>query len=103
MKIGIPKNIATTFFAILFGAIFIVGVDIFSPELHLLKYPSNALLFIIFLTASSIAALTGISFVAIRKAGFYFLQSLLVGSRIIFIFPLIDARSNWHLWRSWNM
>lgn len=88
-KIFSMSAIITTFFAVLFGAIFILGIDIFSPALHLLKSSSNALLFIIFLTASSVAALTGTSFIAIRKAGFQFLQSLLVGSRIIFLIPLI--------------
>lgn len=88
-KVFSTSAIITTLFAVLFGAIFILGVDIFSPELHLLNSPSNALLFVIFLTANSIAALTGISFVAIRKAEFYFLQSLLVGLRVFFIFPLV--------------
>jgi len=88
-KVFSTSVIITTLFAILFGVIFILGVDIFSPGLHLLKSPSNSMLFILFLIASSIAALTGISFVAIRKAEFNFLQSILVGSRIFFIFPLI--------------
>jgi O-antigen/teichoic acid export membrane protein len=79
----------TSFFAILFGMVFILGIDLFSPELHLLKLPRNALLFLVFLTASSIAAITGISFVALRKAEFYFLQSLVVGFRVIFIIPLV--------------
>jgi O-antigen/teichoic acid export membrane protein len=71
-KVFSTSAIITTLFAVLFGAIFIVGVDIFSLELHLLKSPSNALLFMIFLTASSVAALTGTSFIAIRKADFTF-------------------------------
>ena len=81
--------IITTIFAVLFGIIFILGVDTFSPELHLLKNHRNALLFLVFLAASSITTLTAISFVALRKAGLQFLQSLVVGSRVIFIFPLV--------------
>ena len=81
--------IITTFFAVVFGAVFISGVDIFSPELSLLKSPQNAALFLIFLAASSVTALTAISFIAIRKAGFQFLQSIIVGSRIAFLLPLI--------------
>ena len=80
----------TTIFVILFGAMFILGIDVFSPELQLLKLPQNALLFVLFLAASSLIALTGISFVALRKAKFYFLQSVLVGSRVIFLIPLVS-------------
>lgn len=87
-KIFSTSAIITTFLAILFGAVFILGVDVFSPKLYLLKSPSNALLFILVLTASSVATLTDVVFVALRKAKFQFLQSLLVGSRIIFIIPL---------------
>ena len=47
------------------------------------------MLFLIVLATNSVTLLTGISFVAIRKAGFQFLQSLLVGSRILFLIPLI--------------
>ena len=81
--------IITTFFAVVFGAIFIIGMDIFSPELSLLKSPRNAVLFLIFLAASSVTALTAIAFIAIRKAGFQFLQSIVIGSRILFLIPLI--------------
>lgn len=88
-KIFSTAIIITTIFVIIFGAIFIIGVDILSPELQLLKSPTTALLFVIFLAASSIGSLTGISFIALRKAGFYFLQSLIMGSRVFFIFPLV--------------
>lgn len=81
--------IITTFFAVLFGVIFIIGVDTFSPELHILKIPFNAVSYLIFLATSSIIALSTISFVAIRKAGFQFLQSIVVGSRILFLIPLM--------------
>ena len=60
------------------------------PELGSpLKSPRNAALFLIFLAASSVTALTAISFVAIRKAGFQFLQSIIVGTRIVFLIPLV--------------
>ena len=76
-RIFSTSAIITTFFAVIFGAVFIAGVDILSPELHLLKSPRNAALFLIFLAASSVTALTGISFIAIRKAAFQFLQSII--------------------------
>lgn len=79
--------VITTFFAVLFGMIFIVGIDIWSPQLDIVK--KYAFLYLIFLVASSITNLTGVSFVALRKAEYYFFQSLLVGSRVIFLFPLV--------------
>jgi len=77
----------TTFFAVLFGIIFIAGIDIWSPQLDIVR--EYALLYLIFLVANSIISLTGVSFVALRKAEYYFFQSLLVGSRVIFLFPLV--------------
>lgn len=62
--------IITTFFVVVFGVIFIIGVDVFSPELHLLKSTQNAVLYLIFLAASSGTVLTGISFIAVRKGVF---------------------------------
>ena len=77
-RIFSTSAIITTSFAVIFGAVFIAGVDILSPELgSLLKPPRNAALFLIFLAASSVTALTGISFIAIRKAAFQFLQSII--------------------------
>jgi len=88
-RIFSTSALITTFFAVVFGVIFIAGVDIFSPELHLLKSPQNAAFFLIFLAANSLTTLTAISFIAIRKAAFQFLQSIIVGSRILFLIPLI--------------
>jgi O-antigen/teichoic acid export membrane protein len=88
-RIFSTSAIITTSFAVIFGAVFIAGVDIISPELGLLKSPRNAALFLIFLAASSVTALTAISFIAIRKAAFQFIQSIIVGSRILFLIPLI--------------
>ncbi|NOQ33538.1 MAG: oligosaccharide flippase family protein [Methanosarcinales archaeon] len=88
-RIFSTSAIITTFFAVIFGVIFIAGVDVISPELHLLKSPRNAALFPIFLAASSVTALTAISFIAIRRAGFQFLQSIVVGTRIVFLIPLV--------------
>lgn len=79
--------IITTFFAVLFGIIFIAGIDIWSPQLDIVR--EYALLYLIFLVANSIISLTGVSFVALRKAEYYFFQSLLVGSRVIFLFLFV--------------
>ncbi|MCW7076801.1 MAG: oligosaccharide flippase family protein [Candidatus Syntrophoarchaeum sp.] len=77
----------TTFFAVLFGIIFIAGIDTWSPQLDIAR--EYAPLYLIFLAASSIISLTGVSFIGIRRAEYYFFQSLLVGSRVIFLFPLV--------------
>ena len=79
----------TTLFSIIFAIIFIVGVDTFSPQLAFLKLPLYASLFIVFIAASSMISLTGISFIAIRQAHLDFLQNLCMGSRIIFLIPFI--------------
>lgn len=86
-KIFSTSVIITTLFAILFGIIFIAGTDIWSPELSIIK--KYVFLYIIFLAASSVINLTGTSFIALRKAKYYFIQSLLVGSRVIYLFPLV--------------
>ena len=86
--------IVTTFFSIFLGIIFIGGIDIISPELHQLKSISNSLLFIIFLIANSVIILTGMAFVAIRKANFQFIQNFAVGTRIIFLIPLVALGAN---------
>lgn len=79
----------STFIAVLLGTIFILEIDLFSPELSFLKTPLYAIFFLIVLSANSITSLTSVSFLAIRKAGFNFLQNLVIGSRIFFLMPLI--------------
>lgn len=79
--------IITTFFAVLFGAIFIVGIDMWAPEMYQVK--QYAFPYLLFLVANSIVLLTGNAFIALRKAEYYFLQSLLMGSRIVFLIPLV--------------
>lgn len=76
-------------FAILLGVIFIAGVDMFSPELHVLALPTNATFYLLFLAAGSGTALGCTSFVAVRKAFFQFIQSVVVGSRVLFLIPLV--------------
>ncbi len=79
--------IITTLFAVLFGVIFIAGVEVWAPGLRPLKqyiFP-----YLIFLATNSVALLIGNAFIALRKAEYYFLQSLLMGSRIVFLIPLL--------------
>lgn len=82
--------IITTFFAVIFGVIFITGVGIFLPKLYFLKQPMNAMLYLMILVVNSMTTLTDISYVAIRKARFQFIQSIIIGLRIFFL-PLFVA------------
>ncbi len=75
--------------ALLFGIVFIYGVDIFSPELNFIKSPLNAILFIGFLIANTAIMITGTSFIAMRRAGYNFIQNLLLGLRVLFLLPLV--------------
>lgn len=79
----------TTLFSIFFGIIYVTGIDLFSPKLNLLKSVLNSSVFLTTLAASSLISITGISFVALRKSKYYFFQSVFVGSRVIFLIPLI--------------
>lgn len=81
--------VIATVFAVLLGVIFIAGIDLFSPELHVLALPTNAVFYLLFLAAGSGTALGCTSFVAVRKASFQFIQSIVVGSRILFLIPLV--------------
>ena len=86
-KVFNTSAIITTLFAVLFGAVFIIGIDIWSPELSMIR--RCVFLYLLVLAVNSITSLAGISFIALRKAKYYFFQSLLAGSRIAFLFPLV--------------
>jgi len=79
----------TTFFTVVLGLIFIIGIELWSPELRILSSWQNTALYILFLAASSIVALTTVSFYAVRKAEYSFIQSLMVGSRVIILIPSV--------------
>ena len=70
------------------GAVFVVGADLWSPELAFLK-SSNLIAYLAFIVAASLVTITGIPFIAMRRAEFRFLQSVLMGLRVLLLFPLI--------------
>lgn len=92
-KIFNTSAIVTTIFSVMLGAIFIKDIDLFSPSLHFLKSPFNSLLCLLYLIGSSLTMLIDISFVAIRKTAFQFLQSMVIGSRVLLLFPFIALGS----------
>lgn len=81
--------IITTFFAVVLGLIFIIGIKIWSPELQILGSLQNTTIYIMFIVASSIVILTSVSFNALRKGQYLFYQSLIVGSRVLILFPFV--------------
>ena len=81
--------VLTTALTVLLGIVFILGVDTFSPELSALKTPLNAFLFIVFMAAYSILTMMGNALMALRKSDVWFYQSLIVGSRILLLFPFV--------------
>jgi O-antigen/teichoic acid export membrane protein len=87
-KVFSTSVIVTNISVAILGMTYLSTVDLFSPQLSFLKATSNSLAFIVFLMASSAASLAGISFIAMRKAEYSFVQNVLIGSRVIFIFPL---------------
>jgi O-antigen/teichoic acid export membrane protein len=87
-KVFSTSVIITTFFAVVFGILFIAGTDIFSPELGILN-SYNAVIYLLFVAANSIVILIGTSFIAMRKSEFSLLLNIILGSRIVFLLPLI--------------
>ena len=83
----------TTLLAVFFGVIYVFGIDTFSPELYLLKRPYNSIIFIIILAINSITTLTGISFISMRKGKYHCLQSIITGSRLLFLVPFINYKA----------
>jgi len=82
--------IVTTTFAIFLSIIFILIAECISPKLNILKSAEVSLIYIIFVGIASVVSITGVTFVAIRRAEFQFLQSLIVGSRVALLIPLIN-------------
>ncbi|OEC86113.1 MULTISPECIES: lipopolysaccharide biosynthesis protein [Methanobacterium] len=73
--------------SIMFAIIFLAGINIWSPKLIIIiEYTP---LFILFISANTLSSLIGITFIASRKANFYFLETLLLGSKILLLVPLV--------------
>jgi O-antigen/teichoic acid export membrane protein len=79
--------IVPTAIAMLFGFVILIGIDFFAPSVHIVS--EYALEYLMFLAAISLLGTAGQAFIAMRKSEYYFLQSLMVNSRILLIFPLV--------------
>ncbi|MGF7119182.1 polysaccharide biosynthesis C-terminal domain-containing protein [Methanobacterium oryzae] len=74
-------------FSVLIGIIFILSISFWSPSLIILQ--EHPLLFIAFVLANSITFLASNSFIALRKAQYYLYQTIVIGSRLLFLFSFI--------------
>lgn len=81
--------VITTLSSLIFGLIFILGADLFSPELKEIYTLGSVGLLLIFIIANTTANLAGIAFVALRRSDYYLIQNLLTGSKILLLFPLM--------------
>ncbi len=77
--------------ALVFGFIFIVGINIFSPALGLFIKPLSALIFLLFLIFQVSAGIVNVVLLAFRKAEYSFAQNLGLGLRILLLVPLASA------------
>jgi len=71
-----------------FGVIFILGVDLWSPELAMIK--DNLIVFFISLVSFTLITPASNAFIALRKSKYYFYQNLLMNLRVIVVLlPLL--------------
>ncbi len=80
--------IISTAFALILGVLFVAGVDVFSPKLHLLKNPVYFAIFLITILINSVTMLIAQSFISLRKGELLFFQRLTANTRFIFLFLL---------------
>lgn len=80
--------VITTIASLSVAFIFVFLVELISPSLAFLKDSTYALAFLLIVVVNSIAAITGNSFVADRKADNYLFQNLFMALRIPLLIPL---------------
>lgn len=81
----------TSLAAIIIGVLFIGFSGSLSLEIQNNKI--FCLCFLVLLTSYSVLTLSGTLFVVSKRGEYYFMQSLIIGSRIIFLVPLLHAGS----------
>jgi O-antigen/teichoic acid export membrane protein len=78
----------STISSLALSMIYLLGVDVFSPSLRIVKEPLYAILFLGYMLGYSTTTTLANSFIALRDGKNYFLQSLIMGLRIPFLFVL---------------
>ncbi len=85
------STLFTTAFATILGIVFVGGVNAWVPDLIILQNEVGySIVYILFLVANSLSSMCGISLIAIRGGASRFIQSIVLSSRILLIFPLIS-------------
>ncbi|NJD54597.1 MAG: lipopolysaccharide biosynthesis protein [Candidatus Methanoperedens sp.] len=77
--------------ALIFGFIFLIGIDIFSPQMKFLMNPLVIVIFILLLIFQMSSGLFNNALLALRKAEYSFAQNMGLGLRIILLIPLTFA------------
>ena len=77
--------LVTTIPGLIIGMIFIIGIDLWSTELDIIK--EIAPWFLIFMMGMSALSITSASFIASRRADLTFLQNILNGARVALLIP----------------
>lgn len=81
--------IITTIASLFIGMFYISGINLFSPGLSFLQDPKYTFIFLFFALLNSVALMTGNTFLAIRKAEYYFFQNIFLALRIPLLIPLV--------------
>jgi O-antigen/teichoic acid export membrane protein len=74
--------------ALVLGAIYLVFVRVFSPELAFIHSPAYAAVFLGYISVCIVAQIGSTAFIAMRKAEFSFLQNVILAFRLPLLIPL---------------
>jgi len=85
-KVFTTIAIVTTILSLVLGIILLANIDSWSPDLSILR--EHTIIYLFFIAIHSLCTVIGMSYVALRKSGYYFIQSLIMGLRVVFLFPL---------------
>jgi O-antigen/teichoic acid export membrane protein len=88
-KIFSTSVILVSIFSLLAGAVFILGVRYFSPDLAILHEPLYAAIFLLFTMGLTLSIVTSQTFVAMRDAKYSFIQNMILTLRIPLLIPLV--------------
>jgi O-antigen/teichoic acid export membrane protein len=81
--------ILTVMTAMALGVVYLAFVRFFSPELAFIQTPAYAAIFLIYITVSIVAQIGSITFIAMRKAEYSFVQNALLTLRLPLLIPLV--------------
>lgn len=92
--------VVSTSVSICVGIVIVVVVPILVPSISFSVV--SASLFMVFVTADSISSTAGVSFVALRKGEYFFLQGVFTDSKVIVVAILVWMGA-WGIFSSWGI